>query len=221
MLAESEQVDRFVAEDPLVEIVARDADEEHADRAGTQEDARRDVDVERTALVGRGGRRGSSRDVTGGDVADERAELERAKDCIEPYVEDLHDGSDEGDRVEHDVQSLSPGGWTMELTKAGSAQEDAQSLSPYQPPSKTCTIKLETTTSSCYRCDHNNQTGPRAEPMCARLRVSSSSPGGFRARNLLKSNLIKTQRGSENVRRDRRFQKGVQKNGPAGGAKWV
>ena len=103
VLAESEQVDRFVAEDPLVEIVARDADEEHADRAGAQEDARRDVDVERTALVGRGGRQGSSRDVTGGDVADDRAELEGAKDCVEPYVEDLQDGSEEGDPVEHDV----------------------------------------------------------------------------------------------------------------------
>ena len=129
VLAESEQVDRFVAEDPLVEIVARDADEEHADRAGAQEDARRDVDVERTALVGRGGRRGSSRDVTGGDVADDRAELEGAKDCVEPYVEDLQDGSEEGDPVEHDVPVVNGHLRLKTILDGGSSPHSSRALS--------------------------------------------------------------------------------------------
>ena len=103
VLTESKRGDRLVAEDPLVSNVAHAADEEHGDCTGAQEDARRDLDVERAELGG-SSRGGSSRGVGGGDVADERAELEGAKDCVEPHVEDLRDGSDHGQRFKHDVR---------------------------------------------------------------------------------------------------------------------
>ena len=105
VLTESKRGDRLVAEDPLVSNVAHAADEEHGDRAGAQEDARRDLDVERAELGDRGGSRGRQ-GVGGGDVADERAELEGAKDCVEPHVEDLRDGSDHGQRVEHNARVI-------------------------------------------------------------------------------------------------------------------
>ena len=106
VLTDSERGDRRVAEDPLVEHVAHAADEEHRDRTSTQEDARRDLDVEAGAelVVDREGRWGSSRGVAGGDVADERAELEGADDCVEQHVEDLNDGSGHGQRIEYDIR---------------------------------------------------------------------------------------------------------------------
>ena len=104
VLTESKRGDRLVAEDPLVSNVAHAADEEHGDCTGAQEDARRDLDVEHADLGDREGRWGFSRGVGGGDVADERAELEGANDCVEPHVEDLRDGSDHGQRFKHDVR---------------------------------------------------------------------------------------------------------------------
>ena len=104
VLTESKRGDRLVAEDPLVSNVAHAADEEHGDCTGAQEDARRDLDVEHADLGDREGRLGSSRGVGGGDVADERAELEGANDCVEPQVDHAYPRHDRDRHVEHHVR---------------------------------------------------------------------------------------------------------------------